>query len=238
MSDRPTIFELMSRVQAELPAIGKTEYNQQQKFHFRGIDAVLNALNPLLAKHGVFFVPDVIERVEAVRETRQGAAMYVVNLHVRYRFYGPAGDYVEASAWGEGTDMGDKATPKAMTGAMKACLFQVFAVSTEETADPDASSPEETVVARQRPAPDPALKKVKAQLNQRYNSLPEPAQDRFRAAFREVNEHGGQVHGLRDPAFSQADADVFDELLATALIEPAGGNGSQPTGEPVAAGEA
>ena len=47
--------------------------------------------------------------------------------------------------------MGDKATPKAMTGAMKACLFQAFAISTEETEDPDHQTPEETTGSRQAP---------------------------------------------------------------------------------------
>lgn len=144
----PSIHVLMGRVLAELPAIGKDDYNPQQKFHFRGIDAVLNALNPLLAKHGVFYAPEVVERLEGVRQTKGGSAMFVVHLHVRYRFYGPAGDYVEASAWGEGTDMGDKATNKAMTGAMKYVLFQVFAISTQEASETDADryAPDESVV--------------------------------------------------------------------------------------------
>ncbi|MDQ3573659.1 MAG: ERF family protein [Actinomycetota bacterium] len=148
MSDQPSIHVLMSRIQAELPAIGKDQYNQQQKFHFRGIDAVLNALNPLLAKHGVFYCPHVTERVSEVRETKGGSAMYGVHLHVRYRFYGPNGDYVEASTWGEGTDMGDKATNKAITGAMKQALFQVFAISTGEAPDSDEHTPEQTVARR------------------------------------------------------------------------------------------
>lgn len=146
----PTIHELMGRVLGDLPAIGKNQRNQQQGFNFRGIDDVLNALNPLLAKHGVFYMPDVIERISEERATRNGGVMYVVHLHVRYRFFGPAGDYIEASGWGEGTDSGDKATNKAMTGAMKYVLFQTFAISTEEASenDSDAHSPEETVGRR------------------------------------------------------------------------------------------
>jgi len=140
-----SIHVLMGRVLAELPAIGKNQKNVQQGFMYRGYDDVLNALNPLLGKHGVFVLPNVIERTEGERATARGGIMYVVNLHVKYRFYGPAGDYVEASAWGEGTDSGDKATNKAMTGALKYILFQAFAISTSENSDGDASTPEETV---------------------------------------------------------------------------------------------
>lgn len=140
----PTIHERMVAVLGELPAVPKAQRNVEQKFNFRGIDDVLNALNPLLAKHGVFYIPNVIERIEEKRTTSKGSVMHTVHLHIEYRFYGLAGDYVSASGWGEGTDMGDKATNKATTGAMKYVLFQVFAISTEDTADADLHTPEET----------------------------------------------------------------------------------------------
>lgn len=143
----PSVHECIGRIVAELPAIGKNQRNTEQGFNFRGIDDVLNALSPLLGKYGVFYVPDVLERVTEKRQTRSGGTMYEVNLHVRYTFYGPRGDSVSASGWGEGTDMGDKATNKAMTGAMKYVLFQVFAIATAEQSEIDADRgvPEETV---------------------------------------------------------------------------------------------
>lgn len=146
-SEPESVYVLMGRVLRDLPAIGKNQVNTEQRFNFRGYDDVLNGLNPILSRHGIFLVPDVIERVVDRRSTRGGSTMYEVNLHVRYRFYGPGGDYVEASGWGEGTDMGDKATNKAMTNALKYVLFQTFAISTEETyqIDSDRHTPEESV---------------------------------------------------------------------------------------------
>lgn len=140
-----TVHERMVDILAELPPIGKDQRNEQQGFMFRGHDDVLNALNPLLAKHGVLVIPDVLERVTEQRTTAKGSVMFEVNLHVRYRFYGAAGDSIEASTWGEGTDMGDKATNKAMTMAFKNVLNQAFAISNKEMADADADTPEETV---------------------------------------------------------------------------------------------
>ena len=144
----PKIHAQMLAILADLPAIGKTSRNEQQKFMFRSHDAVLNALNPLLAKHGVFVVPDIIGRITAHRQTGRGSTMYEVNLHVRFTFYADDGSSVSASTWGEGTDMGDKATNKAMTMAFKAVLAQAFAVSTEEQQDTDAHTPEETTQRR------------------------------------------------------------------------------------------
>jgi hypothetical protein len=147
-----TIHQRMLAILSELPPIGKTEKNEQQNFLFRGHDAVLNALNPLLAKHGVFVVPAVLDRVTEQRTTSRGSVMYEVNLRIQFTFWGLAGDSVVGSAWGEGTDMGDKATSKAHTMGFKTMLAEAFAVSTAEFSDPDAGTAEETT-GRGRAAP-------------------------------------------------------------------------------------
>jgi hypothetical protein len=147
MNEPGQIYTLMGKILKELPAIGKTQENTQQGFMYRGHDDVLNALNPLLAKHGVFIGVSVLERLTDKRQTRSGGIMFEVNLHVLYTFYAPDGSQVTAEAWGEGTDSGDKATNKAMTGAFKNVLAQVFAISTAETRamDIDSGNAEEAV---------------------------------------------------------------------------------------------
>lgn len=166
MADKATVFERMVRILDELPAIGKNQKNAQQGFNFRGHDDVLNALNPLLAKHGVFIIPDVLERIPAERQTKSGSTMYEVNLHVRFFFYGEDGDSFTASTWGEGTDSGDKATNKAMTMAFKNILIQAFAINTSDNVDADHETPAETTRSFQsrgadvrdpRNAPEPTL---------------------------------------------------------------------------------
>lgn len=150
-----TIHEAMGRILAELPAIGKNQRNQSQGFNFRGVDDVLNALNPLLGKYGVYILPNVIDRNTSRRETKGGGVMFEVNLHVKFTFHGPSGDAVVASGWGEGTDSGDKATNKAMTAAYKYVLFQAFAISTEEASnlDSDRGSPEPSTEPSTEPTP-------------------------------------------------------------------------------------
>jgi ERF superfamily protein len=128
----PQIYGLMAQVLANLPAVGKDQVNSQQGFAFRGIDDVMNALNPVLSKHGVFFVPAVEERIAETRMTRNNTTLWTVHLKIRYTFFAPDGSSVEATMWGEGTDVADKATSKAASMAMKYALFQVFAISNEE----------------------------------------------------------------------------------------------------------
>lgn len=139
-----SIHERMVAVMTELPAIGKGRFNEQQRFAYRGHDDVMNALNPLLCKHGVFLVPHVLERVTAERVAGSGKTMYEVNLHVEFTFWAADGTKLRASTWGEGTDMGDKSTNKAMTMAFKNVLAVAFAISTEELSAGDEGSVEET----------------------------------------------------------------------------------------------
>ncbi len=167
-----TIHVLLGRVLRDLPAVGKgsTAPDSMGNYSFRGIDDTLNALNPILSKHGVFYVPIVEERRDSDRQTSGGKSLWMVSLRVRYRFYGPAGDSVDCVVEGEGSDSGDKATQKAMTAAMKYMLFQVFAISTKEVGEMDAERhdvPETTPRPRQEPrrpaAPTQSVDNLSAQ---------------------------------------------------------------------------
>ena len=57
---QPQIFSLLTQVMTDAGAVKKGDYNSHQKFNFRGIDAVINAVSPALRKHGVVVVPTVI----------------------------------------------------------------------------------------------------------------------------------------------------------------------------------
>lgn len=150
-----SIQHRLALILSELPSIGKDARNTQQNFDYRSHDSVLNALNPLLSRYGVFVTPRVIERVPEIRSTKSNSTMYEVNLHVEFTFWATDGTCVHASAWGEGTDLGDKATNKAMTGAFKNVLAQVFAIATGEP-DGDGGTPEPTTRGGQAPATAPA----------------------------------------------------------------------------------
>lgn len=128
----------------EVPAIGKTKKNSQQGFMFRGIDDVMNAFQPLLAKYKVFIVPQVLEQNREERQTSKGVTLLYSICKIKYTFYAEDGTSVEAIVVGEGMDSGDKATNKAMAIAMKYALFQVFCIPTEEMKDTDAESHTDT----------------------------------------------------------------------------------------------
>lgn len=136
------IYESISNVISEIGAIGKTKKNQQQGFMYRGIDDVMNALQPILSKHRVFIVPQVLEQTREERQTTKGGLLIYSICKVKYTFFADDGSSFEAIVIGEGMDPGDKATNKAMSIAFKYACFQVFCIPTEEMLDPDSDTPE------------------------------------------------------------------------------------------------
>lgn len=143
-SKAPMIYGAISKVMSEIGAVGKNQKNTQQNFMFRGIDAVMNAINPALIKHKVFVVPEILEQSREERTTKSGTHMIYSICRIKYTFYAEDGSSVSAITIGEGMDSGDKATNKAMAIAFKYACFQVFCIPTEEMKDPDAESPEVT----------------------------------------------------------------------------------------------
>ena len=138
------IYESITKIMEEVPAIGKDKVNKQQGFKFRGIDDVMNVLQPLLAKNKVFIVPEILEQIREERTTSKGGNLIYSICKIKYKFYAEDGSNIEAITIGEGMDSGDKATNKAMAIAMKYALFQVFCKPTEEMKDPDGETPEES----------------------------------------------------------------------------------------------
>lgn len=146
------IYESITAIMQEIPAIGKEKKNQQQGFKYRGIDDVMNALQPILAKHKVFVVPEVLEQKREERVTGKGGTLLYSLMKIKYTFYAEDGSSVYAVVIGEGMDSGDKASNKAMAIALKYAFFQVFCIPTEEMKDPDAETPEASSPKKQTPA--------------------------------------------------------------------------------------
>lgn len=139
MSEKLSVFEAWSKVMEEVQAIGKTKRNEQQGYIFRGIDAVMNAVGPVLRKHSVVVVPEEVRSSYRDVLTSTGKPSREVTVIVTYRVYGPAGDSFTMQSPGESMDIGDKGTPKAMSVAYRTVLLQSLTIPTDEP-DPDSHS--------------------------------------------------------------------------------------------------
>ena len=148
-TDSRNIVERMSAVMADVKHVGKTGQNNEQQYNFRPIDEFMNELHGPLTKHGVVVTPRVLDRTSFERQrNNHGGVTRVVEMLVEFTFHAPDGSTLTTVTAGEGADVADKATNKAMAGALKYAIMQTFMVPTRELNDGDADTPE--IVSEQR----------------------------------------------------------------------------------------
>lgn len=155
------IYEDMAAIAAEVGSIAKSRRNTQQNYSFRGIDDMYDALHSLLAKHRVTSVPEVLEFSREERTSKSGGVLIATIARVRYTFYARDGSSIQAVTLGEGMDSGDKSSNKAMAGAHKYALVQVFSIPTNEQADSEYEDPEPAPKAKPTLADDPDILRAK-----------------------------------------------------------------------------
>lgn len=190
MTDKPTIYAALASVMEEVREVKKTGRNTQQQYLFRGIDAVVNAVGPVLRKHGVVVVPSVQTINYRDVQTSGGKPSRECTVTVQYRFYGPAGDFVDCVTPGESMDFGDKGAPKAMSIAFRIALLQALCLPTDDV-DPDAQSYE-----REAPAVGRGQAPKKPPADKFGGTDPEEILPRLRADCEEMGWDLGVVAGL------------------------------------------
>ena len=133
------IFESITAIMQEIPAIGKEKKNQQQGFKYRGIDDVMNRMATHLNEANLVIAPNIRSREVHERVNSRGNPLFYVTVQVDYTVYSTVdGSSIVCSVPGEAMDTGDKATNKALSIAYKYMAFQLFAIPIDE--DPDATT--------------------------------------------------------------------------------------------------
>lgn len=136
------IFTLIPKIMGDLGSIGKDKSNTHQGYKFRGIEDMYNNIHPVLVKHGVFCVPQVVESSSESFTSAKGTLSFRVLLKVNHKFYADDGSCVEVITASEGIDTSDKATNKALSAAMKYAFIELLSIPTADIEDSDRTSPE------------------------------------------------------------------------------------------------
>lgn len=134
------IYGAIAKVMQDVGIVGKNDSNDYDKYKYRGIDAVMNALNPAMVKNKVFVTPTVLDAQREERTGNKGTTMMYTVLTVKYTFYTEDGSSVDCVVVGEAMDRSDKSTNKAMSAAFKYACFQTFCIPTEEMHDTEEES--------------------------------------------------------------------------------------------------
>lgn len=154
------VIQAINNVMAEVREVRKSERMEApgQKYMFRGVDQVVEALSAEVRKQGIVIVPIASEApAYQTAVSSQGKNLNCARVLVTYRVYGPEGDFIDGAAPGESMDSGDKAVAKAMSVAWRTFLLQMFFLPPKDP-DPDSEVYEtaavvpSAVAARQREA--------------------------------------------------------------------------------------
>lgn len=193
------IYQAISNVMADIGAVGKNNTNQFDKYKFRGIDDVMNALYPAMVKNHVFVTPEVLESQREERASKDGKTMMYTILKIKYTFYTDDGSSVECTVVGEAMDRSDKSTNKAMSAGFKYACFQTFCIPTEELIDSEIESPEIGSKTTKKEQP----KKPQTKAETPKNNLPVPQKVKQEEPSQEVKEM------LTDEAIANVDKNLI-----------------------------
>ncbi|MEW2420489.1 ERF family protein [Streptomyces nigra] len=129
------------RVRNDVRAVAKSDRhieNNKVKYHFRGIEAALNAFGPATLRHGITVM--AVDMETAYRDTKssRGNPMRECTVIVTWQIVGPKGDSLPLlKSAGESLDSGDKGTAKAQSLALRALLFNTGMIPTGDP-EPEA----------------------------------------------------------------------------------------------------
>ena len=143
------IHTAMLEVMADVAAvgIGKSGYNRDQKFSYRGIEDAMNVMAGILIRHKVLVVPKYSDATEKDKPTKSGGSMEYVKVKGTFTFTSAEdASTVTAEFYGEGCDVSDKAMTKAQSVAFRTALFQTFVVPTVAI-DPESDEGEDSTVS-------------------------------------------------------------------------------------------
>lgn len=144
-----SLAEAMHRVMTQVGYIQKKgTVTVGQGYKFAGEAQFIEAIRPELVAQQIVVCPIAMDMlVNEVFPNSSGKPQNRVMLRVTFRFtHAASGQTLDVQTCGEGIDNGDKATNKAMTGAMKYALRQAFVIET-------GNDPDETPSAQQERAP-------------------------------------------------------------------------------------
>lgn len=154
------LVEKLAAVMAQVARVPKNGWNDFHKYHYATEADITECVRSAMASHGVMLIPSVEKTEWRTIKNKSGGEEFIASLTVHFTAT-DGKDRIEFNVMGEGQDRGDKATYKAMTGAIKYALLKLFLIPTGD--DPEREEEEKPAPRRQstgrlpaKPAPQPS----------------------------------------------------------------------------------
>ncbi len=163
MTDHKNIGAAMQGIYEEIGYVQKGgRMTQGGNYSYAGEADFIQAIRPAMIKHGVIIHPTKDERpiISETYITSNGKTMNRIIYPQTFRFtHTISGDHFDVAVLGEASDVGDKASNKAMTAGLKYALRQTFLIETGDDPDKHSSQEQERAeVGSARPYDAPKLK--------------------------------------------------------------------------------
>lgn len=153
----------LSAMKAVLREIGVITKSRQTsgsgdfRFAFRGIEELLEVVNPLCKKHGLLTPPAMVGDPIVGEYSTKNSTMHWVMVPTAIHFQAHEGDIIVGGPFlGEAADSGDKAATKAQSVAWREIMFKTFNVPTRGE-DYDTEGDEEAKAAGRAEPEEPEI---------------------------------------------------------------------------------
>lgn len=208
MVEHKSVHEAMVAIMAAVDPISKNQRNTGQGYSFRGVDDVYQALQAIMANHGVFTTSEVKgdPNYTEFQLGKNNTLTFRTRAVFRFTFWHVSGGSVSTETIGEGMDSGDKASNKSMSIAHKYALLQAFLIPTDEPKDPendDHSIPAK--VQPLKPVPQSAVETKLSRLKDFLNTNKERFTTEQAATIRRELAAAGTTDALLDALKAKAD---------------------------------
>tara|TARA_R100000734_G_C3290623_1_gene82486 strand:+ start:112 stop:774 length:663 start_codon:yes stop_codon:yes gene_type:complete len=155
------LVQALSSSIAEIGAVQKTGKNNFHKYSYASAEDISRAVQPAFAKHGLVLV---LRKICKSTRTTEGKNQHV-EIELQYRLAHISGEWMDLEIPSEGIDNGDKATFKALTGALKYALVQLCLIPTGDDVEKDSpTAPARQSSRRQKKQTTSTLELIKAEM--------------------------------------------------------------------------
>jgi hypothetical protein len=187
-TEKKNLMQKAAAVLAVVEHVPKNGWNDFHKYKYATEADITSSVRAEMARQGLMLIPSV-EKVEWTSIPRKDGSDRLATLTVKFTLT-DGNESFAFTVLGEGADRSDKATYKAMTGALKYALLKLFLIPTGD--DPEKDDDEKPAPRTNGKASADAAAKVRAAAAKTVNATPIPGDSIARKAdlFSRMKEMG------------------------------------------------
>ncbi|NOK32380.1 ERF family protein [Corallococcus exercitus] len=133
-----SLVRKLAEVMGEVERVPKSGRNDFHRYDYATEADIVSAVRKAMADRALMLIPSVVKTEWREVERNKGGKDRIATLTVRFTLTdGDSGEERSFEVLGEGQDQGDKATYKALTGAVKYALLKLFLIPTGDDPEDD-----------------------------------------------------------------------------------------------------